>query len=91
MSEEKLTRDFSKLAVLLRLPGRHTLDQASKLVMIRAWLEDPTVVRSWLLVLDNISEETASMLRGVLSRRNPGGRLLMTTRTATIAAVYGAF
>jgi hypothetical protein len=41
-SVEKLARDFSKLLDLLRLPGRHALDQATRLTVARAWLEDPT-------------------------------------------------
>lgn len=52
-SVEKLTRDFSKLVDLLHLPGRYGLDQAIKLTVARAWLEDLSVARSWLLVLDN--------------------------------------
>ncbi|KAK3166744.1 hypothetical protein OEA41_009869 [Lepraria neglecta] len=90
VSVEKLTRDFSKLVDLVRLPGRHTLDQASKLTMARAWLEDSTAARSWLVVLDNVSEETAVILRDILPRGDCGGRLLITTRTARIADVFNA-
>jgi len=32
-SVEKLARDFSKLVDLLRLPGRHALDQVTKLTV----------------------------------------------------------
>ena len=85
-----MTRDFSKLVDLVRIPGRHTLDQASKLSIARAWLEDSVAARSWLVVLDNVSEETAVMLRDVLPRRGGGGRLLMTARTATIADMFTA-
>lgn len=90
VSVEKVTQDFSKLADLVRLAGRHKLDQASKLTAMRGWLEDPTAARSWLVVLDNVSEETAVMLRDVLPRGNCGGRLLMTTRTATVADMFTA-
>ena len=90
VSVEKLTRGLSKLADLVRLPGRQTLDQASRLTVVRAWLEDQTAAKSWLVVLDNVSEETAVMLRDALPRKNHRGRLLMTTRTAKIAAVFGA-
>ncbi|KAI4247881.1 MAG: hypothetical protein L6R42_009493 [Xanthoria sp. 1 TBL-2021] len=84
-SVEKLARDFSKL-VDLRLPGRHALDQATKLTLARAWLEDPTAGKKWLLVLDNVTQETSRMiLDEILPRRNSGGRLLFTTRTASIA------
>ena len=72
VSVEKVTQDFSKLADLVRLPGRYTLDQTSKLTAMRAWFEDSAVARSWLVVFDNVSEEAAVMLRDVLPRRACG-------------------
>ena len=90
VSLEKVAQDFSKLADLVRLAGRHTMDQASKLTAMRGWLEDPPVGRSWLLVLDNVSQETAGILRDVLPRKEGEGRLLMTTRMATIADMFTA-
>lgn len=85
-SEEKLARDFSKLMDLLRLPGRHAVDQVTKLTVVRAWLEDRSAGKKWLLVLDNVTRETVRMvLDDILPRRNNGGQLLFTTRTATIA------
>ncbi len=89
-SVEKLTRDFSKLVDLLRLPGWSALDQASKVTVARAWLEDPTAAKSWLVVLDNVTQETSVILRDMLPRRNSGGRLLLTTRTTKIADVFTA-
>jgi hypothetical protein len=85
---EKLTRDFSKLVDLLRFPGRYTLDQVTKLTVVRARLEEPTAARSWLVILDSVTPETTAMLRDILPRRNSGGRLLGTTRTAKIAKVF---
>ena len=90
VSVEKVTQNFAKLADRVRLPGRHRLDQASKPSAMRAWLEDSTGARSWLVVLDNVSEETVGMLRDVLPRGDCGGRLLMTTRVATIADLFTA-
>jgi hypothetical protein len=85
-SVEKLARDFSKVVNLLRLPGRHALDQVTKLTVARAWLEDSTAGKKWLLVLDNVTRETTAMiLVDILPRRNSEGRLLFTTRTVTIA------
>ena len=84
-SVEKLNRDFTKLADLLHLPGRHNLDQAAKTTTIRGWLEDTADARSWLLVLDNVTLETNSTLRNILPRRNNSGKLLFTTRTENIA------
>ena len=87
-SVEKLSQDVSKMVDLLRLPGWQTLVQASKLTTARAWLEDSSAARSWLIVLDNVREETAAMLGDILPRRGCKGRLLMTTRTATIAELF---
>ena len=85
-SMEKLARDFAKLVDLLRLPKWYALDQVTKLMRAREWLEDPTVGKKWLLILDNVTQETITMmLDGILPRRNSGGRLLFTMRTASIA------
>lgn len=85
-SVEKLARDFSKVADLLRLSYQNALDQATKLVVARAWLEDSTTKKNWLLILDNVTRETITMmLFDIVPRRNSNGRLLFTTRTATIA------
>ncbi|KAL8914575.1 MAG: hypothetical protein Q9172_007051 [Xanthocarpia lactea] len=85
-SEEKLARDLAKLVDLLHLPKWYTMHQATKVTTARAWLEDPTAKKKWLLVLDNVTQETVTMmLKDILPRRNSGGRLLLTTRTATIA------
>ena len=85
-SEEKLARDFAKLVDLLHLPKWYTMDQATKVTTARAWLEDPAAKKKWLLVLDNVTQETITMmLNEILPRRNSGGRLLLTTRTAIIA------
>ena len=88
VSVEKLSRDVSKMVDLLRLPGRNTLDQASKLTTARAWLEDSSAARSWLIVLDNVSQQTTAMLGDILPRGGCRGRLLMTTRTAAIAELF---
>ncbi|KAL8907713.1 MAG: hypothetical protein Q9171_005754 [Xanthocarpia ochracea] len=85
-SVDKLARDFAKLVDLLHLPKWYTMDQATKVTTARAWLEDPTAKKKWLLVLDNVTQETIIMIsKDILPRRNSGGRLLLTTRTAAIA------
>lgn len=90
-SVEKLTLDFCKMADLLRLRGWDTVNLASKLTITRAWLEEPSDRKSWLIVFDNVKEETARMLRDdILPRGNCGGRVLMTTRTAGIADLLTA-
>ena len=83
---EKLAREFAKVVDLLCLPGRHTMDQATKMTVARAWLENTTVGKDWLLILDNVSPETTTMIcHDVLPRRNGNGRLLFTTRTTNTA------
>lgn len=90
-SVEKLSQDVSKMVDLLCLLGRHTLNQASRLTAARVWLENATAAKSWLVVLDNVGEETATTtLRDFLPRHNCRGRILMTTRIATIAERYTA-
>ncbi len=85
-SVEKLARDFSKVADLLCPSRQHALNQVTKSTLARAWLEDSTTKKKWLLVLDDVTRETISMLLAdILPRRNSDGRLLFTTRTATIA------
>ena len=85
-SVEKLARDFSKVADLLRLSRHHALDQVTKLTLARAWLEDSTTKKKWLLILDNVTRETITMIQAdIIPRRNSDGRLLFTTQTATIA------
>lgn len=57
-SVEKLSQGISKMVDLLCLPGRHTLNQASRLTAARAWLEESTAAERSLVILDNVSEET---------------------------------
>ena len=71
---------------LFRFPGRHTQNQASRLTAARAWLEDSVIAKSWLVILDNVSEETSiTVLRDFLPRYNYAGRILITTRIISIA------
>ncbi len=75
---------------LLRLPGRHTLNQASKLIVARTWLENSKVTKSWLVILDITNEETAATLGNFLPRHDRRGRILITARTVTITERYTA-
>ena len=84
-SSETLSRDFTKLVDHLHLPGRYNLDQVAKSTIVRAWLENHVSGRSWLLIVDNVSQETAASLRDILPRRNNLGKFLFTTRTEMIA------
>jgi hypothetical protein len=82
----KVTRDFTKLGHLLRLSGHYILDQAAQLTNVRSWLEDTAVTRTWLVILDDVTQETIDVLReDILPRRNCQGRILFTTRTEKVA------
>ena len=50
MSVGKVVQDFSKLADLVRLPGRYGLEQTGRLPAMWACLEGSTAARSWLLI-----------------------------------------
>ena len=82
---EKLYQDFANMADFLCLPGHDNMDQARKLRIVRAWLEDSFDVGKWLLVLDNTTQENVTTLRDILPKRNSNGNILFTTRTETVA------
>jgi NB-ARC domain len=85
-SIEMVTRDFTKLGHFLCLFGRYNLDQATQLIDVRSWLEDPAVTRTWLIILDDVTQETIDVLRkDILPRKNCQSRILFTTRTAKVA------
>ena len=87
-STEKLAQEFSRLADLLCLPGRHGVGQNTKLTIVRAWLENRSAARSWLVIFDNVDQETVALLRDVIPRAGCNGRLIMTTRTAATAELF---
>ena len=86
-SVEAMHQDLTKLVDLLHLPGRHRLDQMAKLTTVREWLEDTADARSWLLVVDNVNQETTTSLRNIIPRRNNLGKILFTTRSEKVAAL----
>ena len=82
-SVKKLARDFAKLVDLLRLPKRCAMDQVTKLTTARAWLEHPTIGKNWLLVLDNMTQVTMTMIfGGKIRRRSSRGRLPVLSAAA---------
>lgn len=86
-SVEKLNQGFSKLLDLVCLANRINLDQSARCTAARVWLEDgkSQVKRKWLLVLDNINQETSRHAREILPRSNSNGSILITTRTKHVA------
>ncbi|KZP26502.1 hypothetical protein FIBSPDRAFT_1040763 [Athelia psychrophila] len=66
---------------------RNHADQAVQIASVRLWFEqsDRHGCRRWLLMLDDVTVESAHFLREHLPRQNAGGCILVTTRTRNIA------
>ena len=86
-SVEKLNQGYSRLLNLLHLPQCLNPDQQAKNLAAQAWLEDDESEnkRRWLLILDNVNQETAAHVREILPRKNNRGSILMTTREERVA------
>jgi NB-ARC domain len=86
-SSDKLEQSFTSILNLIRHRDRHSTDQTAKLIAARLWLEDSgsQTKRKWLLILDNATRETISSIRDMIPRSNPGGHILITTRTKDVA------
>jgi hypothetical protein len=86
---EKLNQGFAKVLTLVGHPDYSNSDQSIRLTSARRWFEEPNVNGSgpcnWLLVLDNISQDSVSFLREHLPRKNSSGNILFTTRTRAVA------
>ena len=85
-SLDKLNTGFSDLLELIG-ENRAGLDQSARCTAARVWLEDgeSEAKRRWLLVIDNVNDETVSYTRDLLPRRNSNGGILITTRTKQAA------
>ena len=79
---EKLNQGLAKVLCLVDHPDRHRPEQSTKLTSAQRWLEEYT---NWLLVLDNVTQETVPFLREHLPRQNAIGDILLTTRTWDVA------
>lgn len=85
-SIEKLNQGFTKILHLVDHPDRYHPDQSVCLTMARRWLETCLDGHAtWLLLVDNVEKATLKFLRELLPRRNPKGRILLTTRGEDIA------
>ncbi|KZP26480.1 TPR-like protein [Athelia psychrophila] len=84
---EKLGQGLARILGLLNHAERNHPDQAAQIAAVRLWLEqsDHHGCRRWLLILDNVTAESAKFLREHLPRQNAGGTILITTRTRNIA------
>jgi hypothetical protein len=84
---EKMNQGFAKVLTLVGHPDHSNPEQYTRLTSARRWLEESDVHGSckWLLVLDNISQDSVSFLREHLPRKNSSGNILLTTRTKAVA------
>jgi len=75
--------DFAGIATRLKLPGYDPQDQRTLIPVLHQWL---TQQRDWLLILDNADD--LPMVRSFIPPKpNPGGHILLTTRTRATGAI----
>ncbi|KZP26519.1 TPR-like protein [Athelia psychrophila] len=84
---EKLSQGLARILGLINHPDRNHPDQAAQITTVRLWFEqsDCHGCRRWLLILDDVTVESAKYLREHLPGQNAGGNILITTRTCNIA------
>jgi tetratricopeptide (TPR) repeat protein len=84
---EKLNQGLTKALTLVGHPDRDHPEQSTRLTSARRWLEecDADGCHKWLLIVDNIAQETVGFLKEHLPRKNMAGNILLTTRTEAAA------
>ncbi|KZP34661.1 TPR-like protein [Athelia psychrophila] len=84
---EKLYQGLARILDLLNHPDRNHPDQAVQMAAVRLFFEqsDRYGCHRWLLMVDDVTVESISVLREHLPRRNANGSILFTTRTLNIA------
>lgn len=80
---ERLHQGYTNILYLVDHRDRHHAEQSARLMSARRWLE--TTDLKWLLIVDNIYQESIHFLRDHMPRRNSRGNILFTTRTSVIA------
>ncbi len=85
---EKLAQGLCKILDLVDHVDRDHMDQNVRLSAAQRWLEGTghDFPMSWLLVLDNVNEESVPFLREYLPRSNGHGAILFTMRSIDIAS-----
>ncbi len=81
---EKIVAGFSKILDLVDHIDRDHTDQNVRMGAAQRWLEKVGSEQSWLLVLDNVNQDTVPFLRQHLPR-NGHGSILLTTRSLDVA------
>jgi hypothetical protein len=84
---EKLNQGLADVLHLVGHPDRDHPGQSTRLTSARRWFEECSAIRrtTWLLVLDNVTQESVLFLREHLPRQNSMGNILLTTRTRDVA------
>ena len=85
---EKLAQGLCKILNLVDHVDRDHTDQNVRLSAAQRWLEGTghDYPLPWLLVLDNVNEESVPFLREHLPRRNGRGAMLFTMRSIDVAS-----
>ena len=85
---EKLAQGLCKILDIVDHVDRDHMDQNVRLSAAQRWLEGTghDFPLSWLLVLDNVNEESVPFLREHLPRSNGHGTILFTMRSIDVAS-----
>ena len=85
---EKLAQGLCKILDIVDHVDRDHMDQNVRLSAVQRWLEGTghDFPVSWLLVLDNVNEESVPFLREHLPRSNGHGAILFTMRSIDVAS-----
>ena len=85
---EKLAQGLCKILDIVDHVDRDHMDQNVRLSAAQRWLEGAgnSFPLSWLLVLDNVKEESVPFLREHLPRANGHGAILLTMRSIDVAS-----
>ena len=89
---EKLAQGLCKILDLVDHVDRDHTDQNVRLSAAQRWLEGTghDFPLPWLLVLDNVNEESVPFLREHLPRTNGSGAMLFTMRSVDVASALVA-
>ena len=85
---EKLAQGLCKILDIVDHVDRDHMDQNVRLSAAQRWLEGAgnSFSLPWLLVLDNVNEESVPFLREHLPRTNGHGAILLTMRSIDVAS-----
>lgn len=82
-TQEKLNQGFAHILDLIQHPDRDHHDQSRRVTATQRWLEE--CPHSWLLLIDNVRQNTLQFLRRHLPHKNANGDILFTAMGADLA------